>query len=80
MPFFGYSICFSKSIELKSAADNVIAADFYLGTNDASPVLILHGFLQTNKFSIVDRLANALVDLDYIVFNPTFSPGFSNRK
>jgi len=57
-----------------------MSANYLKGSNDANPVLILHGFLQTNEFSTVDRLTTALNDSGYTVLNPTLSLGLSNRK
>ena len=44
------------------------------------PVMVLHGFLQTNEFSTVSRLVGALQDMGYTVLSPTLSLGISNRK
>ena len=70
----------AESIKLTNASGNVITADLSQGTNNASPVLILHGFLQTSKFSTVSRLVASLGDIGYTVLSPTLSLGISNRK
>lgn len=70
----------AESIKLTNASGNVITADFSQGTNNANPVLVLHGFLQTSKFSTVSRLVASLGDTGYTVLSPTLSLGISNRK
>jgi pimeloyl-ACP methyl ester carboxylesterase len=84
--FFGLGLSlfvspgFAESVKLTNASGKVIAADYIQGTNNAPPILLLHGFLQTNEFSTVSRLAAVLQDLGYTVLNPTLSLGISNRK
>ena len=70
----------AESIKLINASGNSINADFSPGSNNASPVLVLHGFLQTSKFSTVSRLVTSLHDTGYTVLSPTLSLGISNRK
>ena len=70
----------AESIKLTNASGNILTADFSQGTNNANPVLILHGFLQTSKFSTVSRLVASLGDTGYTVLSPTLSLGISNRK
>ena len=70
----------AESIKLKNASANVITADFSQGSIDASSVLVLHGFLQTSKFSTVSRLVTSLHDNGYTVLSPTLSLGINNRK
>jgi len=70
----------SEIIKLSSASRQAIEAEYLSGTNNGSPVLLLHGFLQTNKFSTVSRLAATLHESGYSVLNPTLSLGISNRK
>ena len=70
----------AESIKLTNASGNILTADFSQGTNNANPVLILHGFLQTSKFSTVSRIVASLGDAGYTVLSPTLSLGISNRK
>ena len=70
----------AESIKLTNASGNILTADFSQGTNNANPVLILHGFLQTSKFSTVSRIVASLGDTGYTVLSPTLSLGISNRK
>lgn len=70
----------AESIKLTNTSGEVITADFSQGSNKASPVLILHGFLQTRKFPTVSRLATSLHDIGYTVLSPTLSLGISNRQ
>ena len=70
----------SEDDRLTTSTGNEIVADYLAGTTDTNPILLLHGFLQTNEFSTVSRLATALNDSGYTVLNPTLSLGISNRK
>lgn len=77
---FSPALSFAEIVKLTSATGKTIVADFAQGTNNAGPVLLLHGFLQTSKFSTVNRLMVSLADSDYTVLNPTLSLGLSNRQ
>jgi pimeloyl-ACP methyl ester carboxylesterase len=55
-------------------------AGYTEGASDTSPVLILHGFLQTNEFPTVTRLAESLADSDYTILTPTLSLGITERR
>ncbi len=77
--FFAFN-CSAETVQLKNASGRDVTAEYLQGTNTGSPVLILHGFLQTNKFSTVTRLASSLADLGFTVLSPTLSLGISNRK
>lgn len=72
--------CLAEDIQLKTTTGNITSARFLTGDADNNPVLILHGFLQTNEFSTVQRLSTALHDSDYTVLSPTLSLGINNRK
>lgn len=50
------------------------------GDDDAQPVLILHGFLQTYNFYTVKRLHDSLADAGYTVMSPTLSLGIDRRQ
>jgi pimeloyl-ACP methyl ester carboxylesterase len=78
--FLYASLSSAELVKLTNASGKVIAADYLQGTNNAPPVLLLHGFLQTKEFSTVSRLVNVLQDLGYSVLNPTLSLGISDRK
>ena len=70
----------AESIKLINTSGDVITADFSQGSINAGPVLILHSFLQTSKFSTVRRLATSLHNIGYTVLSPTLSLGISNRQ
>lgn len=72
--------CLAENIQLQSTTGHTVSASFLAGDTKISPVLILHGFLQTNEFSTVQRLSTALNDSDYTVLSPTLSLGINNRK
>lgn len=74
------SSSYAESVKLSNASAQVIAADFTQGSNNMGPILLLHGFLQTNKFSTINRLGTDLNDSGYTVLSPTLSLGISNRK
>lgn len=78
--FFYASLSIAKPVKLTNASGQVIAADYLQGTNNAPPVLLLHGFLQTKEFPTVSRLVTVLQDMGYSVLNPTLSLGISDRK
>ena len=78
--FFYASLSIAEPVKLTNASGQVIAADYLQGTNNAPPVLILHGFLQTKEFPTVSRLVTVLQDMGYSVLNPTLSLGISDRK
>ncbi|MEW8507142.1 MAG: alpha/beta fold hydrolase [Candidatus Thiodiazotropha sp.] len=53
----------------------------YLDTDDqAPPILILHGFLQTRDFFTVRRLGEALHEAGYRILLPNLSLGINNRR
>ena len=70
----------AEIIELETAEKRISQATFLQGDNDASPLLILHGFLQTREFSTVNRLVNSLNESGYTVLAPTLTLGISRRK
>lgn len=74
------SSSYAESVKLRNTSGQVIAADFTQGANDTGPILLLHGFLQTNKFTTIIRLETELNDSGYTVLSPTLSLGISNRK
>jgi len=55
-------------------------ADYLAGDANKPAVLILHGFLTTNKFHTVVAMAKGLNDEGYSVLSPTLSLGINNRK
>lgn len=70
----------AETITLKTASGKLATADYLGGDNLTSPILLLHGFLQTRQFPTVSRLATSLHELGYTVLNPTLSLGLSNRN
>lgn len=74
------SVANSETVKLINSSKKIIEADYLRGTNNGDPVILLHGFLQTNEFSTVSRLANTLNEYGYAVLNPTLSLGLSERK
>ncbi|MGD2117781.1 MAG: alpha/beta hydrolase family protein [Chromatiales bacterium] len=69
----------AENIELRTDKNLVITADFMAGENNANPVLILHGFLQTKEFPTVARLAASLHDSGHTVLAPTLSLDIGRR-
>lgn len=55
-------------------------AKFYQGSPNKPAVLILHGFLTTNKFHTVNTMAKALQDIGVTTLAPTLTLGISQRK
>jgi len=60
---------------------NINAEASYLKGDKHKPVvLVLHGFLTTNKFHTVLAMTNALHDEGYSVISPTLTLNINNRK
>ena len=76
---FAFSGSYAEIIELNSPDDKTIQAEFFQGEPGYKAVLLLHGFLQTNQFHTVKRLAEALHDSGYTVLTPTLSLGLDKR-
>ncbi|MEJ2212507.1 MAG: DUF1749 domain-containing protein [Gammaproteobacteria bacterium] len=76
---FAFSGSYAEIIELNSTDNKTIQAEFFQGEPEYKTVLLLHGFLQTNQFHTVKRLANALHDSGYTVLTPTLSLGLDKR-
>jgi len=55
-------------------------AEFLEGEKDKPAILILHGFLTTNKFHTVVSMAKALHEEGYSVISPTLSLNINHRK
>lgn len=74
------SVLNAEIIELKNDKSKTIAASYLKGSLDTSPVLLLHGLLQTREFSTISRLATSLNESGYTVISPTLSLGLNNRN
>jgi pimeloyl-ACP methyl ester carboxylesterase len=70
----------AKNVELETAQRRTVEASFLPGDEDKSPILILHGFLQTRDFPTVNRLALALNEAGHTVLSPTLSLGLNRRQ
>ncbi len=55
-------------------------AEYVIGDVDKTAVLILHGFLTTNKFHTVVAMAKALQDEGYTTLTPTLTLNTSQRQ
>jgi len=55
-------------------------ADFTQGDEEGTAIILIHGFLQTNNFYTVRRLADALIESGHTVLTPNLSLGISHRK
>lgn len=55
-------------------------ADYVAGDQDKAAVLILHGFLTTNKFHTVTAMAQALQEEGYTTLTPTLTLNISQRQ
>lgn len=64
----------TSSLSLKSEAD------YIAGNEDKTAVLILHGFLTTNKFHTVTSMAQALQEEGYTTLTPTLTLDISQRQ
>lgn len=70
----------AEIVELKTAEKLTAQATFLEGDNDANPVMILHGFLQTREFPTVNRLVTSLNESGYTVLAPSLTLGINKRK
>lgn len=68
-----------RQVELPLASGVVATASYSEGGGQARPVLILHGFLQTQNFFTVKRLHDSLSGDDYHLLSPTLSLGIDRR-
>lgn len=71
---------FAETVRLEVQPGIIATASYSTGSADKPPVLILHGFLQTNQFPTVHNLAGALAESDFTVLDPTLSLGITSRK
>lgn len=55
-------------------------ADYRKGEADKPALLLLHGFLQTHEFGLIQSLATELTDSGYTVLAPTLSLDIEQRK
>jgi len=55
-------------------------ADYLIGEPDKPAILIVHGFLTTNKFHTVVSMAKALHEEGYNVLSPTLTLNINKRK
>ena len=70
----------AETVELETVEKQTARASYLEGGNDANPVLILHGFLQTHEFPTVNRLAVALNESGYTILAPSLTLGIHKRK
>ncbi|MES9818209.1 MAG: alpha/beta fold hydrolase [Candidatus Thiodiazotropha sp.] len=70
----------SEIIHLQTDRGLTINAEYLDTTSSASPILILHGFLQTRDFFTVRRIGYALHEAGYKVLLPNLSLGIDNRQ
>jgi len=66
------------SIKLKNSLYGL--AEYTIGDKDKPAVFIMHGILQTHRFSTVQRLGDYLSELGYTTLRPTISLGIDSRK
>lgn len=78
--FFVPALVVAEIVQMRNHDGSIISAEYLAGDNGAKPILILHGFLQTNKFPTVSRLATALNESGYSVLTPTLSLGINKRN
>jgi pimeloyl-ACP methyl ester carboxylesterase len=77
---FAPGLIIAQTIELETKERYLATASFLEGEADKKNLLVLHGFLQTNNFSTVKRLADSLHESGYSVLSPTLSLGMHRRR
>ncbi len=85
-----YAAGFLLLIALQAKAETVVheisslnlkaEAEYVVGKEDKTAVLILHGFLTTNKFHTVTAMAQALQEEGYTTLTPTLTLNISQRR
>jgi len=70
----------AEKIDLLSANNLSITAEYRQGESDKPLLVFVHGFLQTREFSTVKRLADGLNDDGWPILMPNLSLGVSNRQ
>lgn len=82
LPLLGLSLpAHSTGISQKIELLNIEAeADYLKGDSDKAAVLIIHGFLTTNKFHTVQAMAKSLHEEGYNVLSPTLTLNITKRK
>ncbi len=70
----------AEKVQIKLSDKITANAEFLLGEQGKPSIVVLHGFLLTNNFHTVKRLAESLNELGYSVLSPTLSLGINKRK
>jgi len=69
----------AEPVELTLPSKQVAKAEFRAGNPAKPAVILIHGFLQTHNFPIINRLLEALSAEGYTVLAPTLSLGITHR-
>lgn len=72
-------LSYADTVKIKNASNKTMSAIYLPSDNNKNPILLLHGFLQTNHFSTISRLSSTLNEQEYTLLNPTLSLGINNR-
>ncbi|MCW8855014.1 MAG: alpha/beta fold hydrolase [Gammaproteobacteria bacterium] len=72
------SIAEIVSLEINSGL--IAQADYRPGDSNKPTILLLHGFLQTYQFSIIQSISNELSDNGYTILAPTLTMGINKRS
>lgn len=72
-------ILYAETVSLITSKDINSTAEYRQGESGKPLLIFIHGFLQTRKFSTIDRLFNAFHESGFPVLAPTLSLGISNR-
>ncbi len=70
----------AQQVQLAMENGMTALADYREGDPRLPAVLILHGFLQTYHFSIVQKLADELADAGYTILAPNLTLGVDSRS
>lgn len=74
------SVALGESVSLTLPGGRVALGDYRPGDPAQPALLLLHGFLQTHNFGIIQSLANELSDAHYTVLAPTLTLGIDQRR
>ena len=72
------SIAETVSLEINNGL--IAQADYRPGDRNKPTILLLHGFLQTHQFSIIQSISNELSDNGYTILAPTLTMGINKRS
>lgn len=75
-----HSVAMAEELAITLSNGNQALADYRPGEAGKPAVLLIHGFLQTYKFSTIQLMADELADNGYTVLAPTITLNINQRR